>query len=306
MRADKNYPDVYFGRPGYLIQMPYPRGGIARGYERAVYDFATAGGQHIVSTLGSGSRPIELNWNALHVDNYAKVEQFWTGMMGRGPWALVDPSVTNMLLPNVASATNFYADARGFAVSVAGALSSTTQASQVHRTGATRSLRCLWASAPGAVTPVISMTPPYRSWYGLPVVVGKSYAFSFWAKPDGVIDTSITLSARMRWYGPTGSLLSEITGGDIATTAWTRHSIVGVAPAGAAFVSPVVTITGSTVAAGGSLYLDEFLLENDTVLNPWAPGTGIKAVEILGLTDLVPFNASFRQNCTMVVRELAA
>jgi hypothetical protein len=64
-------------------------------------------------------------------------------------------------------------------------------------------------------------------------------------------------------------------------------------------------VTGSTVTVNGSIYIDEPMLEQDTVLNDWAPGTGLRPVEILSLTDSVPFNARFRQGASMVLRELA-
>lgn len=305
VRADRNYPNVYFGKPGSLVTMPYPRGGIDKSYDRDVYNFGTASGQHIVSSMISGSRAYSIAWNALHVDNYDRLAQYWVGMMGVGPWAFIDPSISNMLLENVSSGTNKFMDTRGWGTPTHGAISSNNNAAQVHRTGATRSLRWLWVSAPGAVTAVLGLSSPYRSWYGYPAVPGLSYAFSSWIKPDGTVDASITGSVRLRWIGPTGTQLSEITGGDVVTTAWTRHSVVGVAPAGTAYVQPVWVVTGSTVAAGGSLYIDEPLLEQDSVVNNWASGTGLKASEILGLSEGVPFNAMFRKNIELELQELA-
>jgi hypothetical protein len=76
------------------------------------------------------------------------------------------------------------------------------------------------------------------------------------------------------------------------------------APAGAAYVKPVWIVTGSTVAAGGSLYIDEIMLEQDNVVNSWAPGTGVKPVEIVSLMDTVPFNARFRVAPVMTLREV--
>jgi hypothetical protein len=306
VRADRNYPSVYFGRPGSLVTLPYPRGDMDKGFERLNYDFTTGTGQHVVSTMVGGSRPYTLAWNALHVDNYALLEQYWTGMMGQGPWAFVDPSTTNMLLPNQASATNLFGDTRHFSINFLGALSSNTNTAHIHRTGATRSLRWLFASAPGASFPVITLAAPYRSWYGFPVVPGLPYQWSGWLKPDGTVETSITVALKLQWVGPTGTQLSEISGGDVVTTAWTRHMCGGVAPPGAAYARLVVVVTGSSVLAGGSLYLDELLLEQDTVVNNWAPGTGSpRPVEILSLPDTVPFNTRFRKGVTMTLRELA-
>lgn len=303
-RSDRNYPNMFFGRPGALVTMPYPRDGIDKPFERRLFDFATGTGQHIVSTMLGGSRLFSLSWKALHVDTFRLMEQYWLGAMGRGPWAFIDPSVTNMLMINQSSATNVYADTRQFSINALGALSSNPTAAQIHRTGATRSLRWLWTSAPGATTPTLSFASPYRSWYGFPVAPNLPYIFSGWAKPDGTIDASITLSFRIQWLGADGTQLSEVTSGDIAATAWRQYSAGGAAPSNAAYARPVVIVTGSTVAAGGSLYLDEFQLEQDTVVNNWAPGAGTRAVEILSLLDPVPFNARFRKGVTMTLRDL--
>jgi hypothetical protein len=84
-----------------------------------------------------------------------------------------------------------------------------------------------------------------------------------------------------------------------------QHSVIAVAPAGAYYCRPIFVATGSTITVGGSIYIDEPMLEQDTVLNNWAPGTGLRPVEILGLSDSVPFNARFRKGISLVLRELA-
>jgi hypothetical protein len=275
-----------------------------KGFDRRTFDFGTAAGQHIVSTMLGGSRVYSLAWNALHLDNYRLIEQYWLGAMGSGPWALIDPSMPNMLLPNQSSTTNLYADTRHFSASL-GTLSSNGTAAHVHRTGATRSLRWLWSGAPGATFPTLTFTAPYRNWFGFPGVPALPYQFSGWTKPDGTVETSITLEFKIQWLDSAGALISEITSGAVANTAWRQYSVGGVAPAGTAYVKPLVYVTGSTVLAGGSLYVDELQLEQDTVVNNWAPGVGLRPVELLSLSDPVPFNSRFRKGVTMTARELA-
>lgn len=305
VRGDRNYPDVYFGRPGSLIKMPYPRGDMDKGYDAMKFDFVTATGQHIVQTMLGGSRSYTVNWNALHLDNYAKISQYWLGQMGTGPWVFIDPSAPNMLMENQASTTQVYADNRGFTTNL-GLAQVNQVAAQIHRAGATRNLQWFWSSAPGATTPTLTIGAPYRAWFGIPVVPGLPYMFSGWLKPDGTVDTSITAELKLAWLDSTGATIgSLITSGASAITAWQQLSVGGVAPVGTAYVRPTVVVTGSTVAAGGSLYVDELLLEQDTVVNNWAPGTGTRPVEILSLSDSVPFNARFRKGITMTLRELA-
>lgn len=305
VRADRNYPDVYFGRPGALVKMPYPRGDMDKGYDAMKYDFVTATGQHIVSTMIGGSRAYTVSWNALHVDNYAKISQYWLGQMGAGPWVFIDPSAPNMLMENQASTTQTFSDNRGFTANL-GSVNVNTSAAQIHRFGATRNLQWLFSTAPGATTPTLTIGAPYRSWYGIPVVPGLPYMFSGWLKPDGTVDTSITVELKLAWLDAAGATIgSLITSGASAVTAWQQLSVGGVAPVGVAYVRPTVVITGSTVLAGGSLFVDELLLEQDTVVNNWAPGTGTRPVEILSLPDTVPFNARFRKGVTLTLRELA-
>lgn len=307
VRADRNRPDIYFGRPGYLFKLPYPKGGIDKPYDRSSFDFITGSGNHRVSQLLGGSRSFALTWNALHLDNYSVLERFWTGNMGIGPWAFIDPSQPNMLTVNQASATSqynywypgwdTYAGNANF-----GTLSSNNNAAHIHRYGATRSLRWHFTVAP-AVNPFMGPQAPWDGWHGFPVVPGLSYAFSAWLKPDGTLMTNPSIAMKMRWVNALGATLSEISGGDTFMTSWSRMSVVGVAPPSAAYCLPLI-VGASNFVEGGSIYVDELVLEQDTVVNDWAPGTGLRPVEIMSLTDAVPFAARFRQGVTMSLREV--
>lgn len=309
MRADRNEPKVYFGRPGALLQLPWPKGDLGKSYDRLTYDFLTGSGQHLVSSMTAGSREYLVSWNALHLDNYRLVEQFWTGMMGAGPWVFIDPSMPNLLLPNQAATTHVYNDPRHWKTSTGaanmGTLTSNANLSKVHRFGARRNLYWSFPVA-AATTPVLALTTTYRNWWGIPVVPGLSYAWSLWTTPDGVVDTSVTMAAKINWLDATGAILSTTTSADTPVTAWTRLSAVGVAPVGAVYASPVLSATGSTIITGGGVYIDEALMEQDTVVNDWAPGTGVRPVEIVNLADNVPFAARFRKGLAMTLRELTA
>jgi hypothetical protein len=280
-----------------------------RSYDRLTFDFQSGAGQHLVSSMIGGSRMYSLAWNALHMDNFRQIQQYWEGSMGVGPWALVDPSAGNILLGNQASATSLWNDARHFATSTGaanmGALSSQSNVSFIHRTGAPRSLRWLFAVA-AATTPILGLTFPYRSWFGFPVVPTFSYAWSAWCRPDGIVDSSITMAIKLRWFDSAGVQIgADVSGGDTVMTTWTRLSVVAAAPSNAAYVQPIFVTTGSTVTTGASIYIDELILEQDTVVNDWVPGTGARPVEILGIPEIVPFAARMRQGLTMTVRELA-
>lgn len=309
-RSERQIPSVYFGRPGAFVTLPWPRGDVDKSYERQVFDFLTGSGLHLTSLLPLGSRSFSVNWNALHVDNFNLVDQYWTGAMGVGPWAFVDPSMPNLLQPNQASATNATYDATGFSTVTGaaneGTLISNSSSSFFHRTGTQRSLRWQFTVSPIAA-PTMRLDPPYRNWYGIPAVVGLGYTFSGWGRPDSVVDTAITMSLRMQWLDVTGVQLSE-TSSTVTNmnSGYVKLTASGTAPANTAYVRPVAIVDGTTVTTGGSVYIDELLLEQDTTANAWAPGTGFRAVEILSLDDSVTFETRMRRAVTMNLRELVA
>lgn len=306
-RSQRQVPNIYFGRPGNLVTLPWPLGDIDRTYDRPTFDFLTGSGQHQISTLATGSRPYTLNWNALHVDTYARLEQFWTGNMGTGPWALVDPSLTNLLLPNQASATSLFNDARHWTTSATdnGTPKSNSDATYIHRSGAPRSLRWHFTVTP-ATTPQLKLSPAYRAWYGIPVYPGLPYSFSFWVRTDGVVDSSISLFAQIDWLTKSGSSDSVDTTGFItATNTWTNVQLTGFASSNAGYLLPSIKATGSSIITGASLYIDEPIVEQDFTVNPWAPGAGMRPVEMLGLTEKIPFDGRIRQGITLTLRELA-
>jgi hypothetical protein len=214
----------------------------------------------------------------------------------------------NLFDANVSAATGLYNDARNFKTFTGapneGSLSSNQDATYVHRAGGRRSLRWLFGVA-AATVPVLTVTPPYRGWFATPAVPALSYAFSSWVRPDNIVDSSITVGLRLRWLDAAGAQISESSGGDTAVTGWTQLSCIATAPALTAYVEPRWVVTGSTVTTGGSVYIDEPLLEQDSVVNTWAAGTGVRPVEILSLPEVVPFDARFRIGTALDLRELS-
>lgn len=249
-----------------------------------------------------------MSWNALHVDTYAQIEQYWLGNMGVGPWAWIDPAVTNLLLPNQAAATSVENSSTGFATNTGaadmGTLTSNSTATFIHRARAPRSLRWQFTVTANSF-PVLGIKAPYRNWFGIPVAASTSYAFSCWARPDGIVDSSITCAVKLQWYDSTGAQIgSDVSGGDTVMTTWTQLSVIATSPSNAAYVKAVWVATGSTITTGASIYIDEIMLEQDTVVNTWAPGAGTRAVEIVSFNDPVPFNARFRKGIVLQLREL--
>lgn len=307
VRSERQVPNVYFGRPGKLLTLPWPVSGMDRVYERQTFDFVTGSGYHQVSSLSAGSRTYTLNWDVLHQDTFTKLEQFRIGANGPGPWVLIDPSAPNLLPPNIGAAAGLYGNAVNM---VAGAVTNGTPGANslpqyIHRTTGHRSIRWRFLNAPIDAFPIFEMTPLYRNWFGQPVVAGLPYSFSAWVTVDGVVETSATIAIKLIWTDAAGAALSTDSGGDIVVTTWTKLSVTATAPVGAVFVKPVFIAIGSTLALNGVIYIDEPILEQDSVVNDWAPSTGIRPVEIVALPENVPFAARFRTGLSMTLRELA-
>lgn len=311
MRSMRQVPNLYFGQPGKQLQtLPWPVGGIDKPYERQTFDFLTGSGLHQISSLAVGSRPYDINWDAMHIDTYNMLAMYRVGANGPGPFVLIDPSAPNLLPANASAPTGvtslpnpeFFFPTSGAGQ---GSLGQNVTSSFVHRASGYASLRWIFNSTPDAVA-VLSVTPQFRNWYGHPVVAGLPYAFSSWVTVDGTIETNATVSMRLGWLDKAGAQLSESAGTSTAITTWTQLSVLATAPAGAVYVEPRWRLDGTTMAVGGALYIDEAMLEQDTVVNSWAVGTGIRPVEMIGLTETVPFEARFRSGgVRMSLRELA-
>jgi hypothetical protein len=295
MRSFRQVPNLYFGQPGKAMQtLPWPSGGIDL---------------HQVSSLSVGSRQYTVNWDSMHVDTFSMLSQYRIGTNGPGPFCLIDPSAENLLPANVSAPTGVTSLPNpDFILPTAGAgqgaLGQNVTASLVHRTSGYASLRWVFATTPDAVC-ILAAAPQFRNWYGHPVISGLPYAFSSWVTVDGTIETNSSVSVRLGWLDKTGAQLSESSGTVTAVTGWTRLSVLATAPANAVYAVPRWVLDGTTMAVGGALFIDEALWEQDTVLNNWAPGSGIRPMELVGLGETVPFEARFRTNVQMTLRELA-
>lgn len=309
VRASRQVPKLYFGAPGKLQTLPWPKSGIDKAYERQTYDFLTGGGLHQVSSLTVGSRPFKISWDTLHVDTFALLDQYRTGANGPGPWVLIDPSAPNLLPTNVASSTAQQSNSSDLVLPTAtagqGTVSSNRSATQyIHRSNGWASIQWKFSSAPDSVA-VLTPQPQFRNWFGHPVAPNLSYAFSSWVTVDGTVETNATVSMRLGWLDASGAQLSESAGTSTAVTGWTRLSVIATAPSNAVYVEPRWRLDGTTMATGGSLFIDEAILEQDTVVNSWAVGTGIRPVEIVALGEGVPFDVRFRTGTAMTLQELA-
>jgi hypothetical protein len=279
-----------------------------RAYGRQTFDFLTGSGNHSVSSLTTGTREFVINWKVLHQDTFTRLEQYRIGANGPGPWAFIDPSAPNLLPANVAAGAGLYCNATGLIGGTPagqGTPGANSDPTFIHRVGGYRSIRWRFLSAP-VTFPTMGVQPLYRSWWATPVAPSLPYTFSSWIRPDGIVDSNISVAMVLEFLDSSGVLIGSATSsGAIAVTTWQRLSVTATSPVNAAYVRPTWVATGSTITLNGILYIDEPILEQDSVVNDWAPSSGVRPVEIVGLSEGVPFAARFRQGVTMTLRELA-
>jgi hypothetical protein len=310
MRSMRQVPNVYFGQPGKQLQvLPWPSGGIDKPYERQTFDFLTGSGLHQISSLAVGSRQYDVNWDSMHIDTFLKLDQYRVGANGPGPFVLIDPSAPNLLPANVSAVTGVTSLPNPdfiFPTSGAGqgSIGQNVLSQYIHRASGWASLRWIFNSTPDAAA-IITASPQFRNWFGHPIVAGLPYAFSSWVTVDGIVETNATVSLRLGWLDKAGTELSESASSSTAVTTWTQISVLATAPANAVYVVPRWRVDGTTVAVGGAIFIDEPMLEQDTVVNTWAVGSGIRPVEMIALGESVPFETRFRSNVKMSLRELA-
>jgi hypothetical protein len=306
MRSAKISPNLYFGQPGRAMQtLPWPTGGLNRPVERQTFDFLTGSGLHQVSSLSVSSRQYTISWASMHVDTFAKLEQYRIGANGPGPFVLIDPSAPNLVPANVSAVTGVTSLPNPDFSASAGTLGQNVDTTKIHRTSGYASLRWTFTTTPPGFN-TLDISPQFRNWYGHPCIAGLPYTFSSWVTVDGTVETNATVAAKIQWLTATGADAgSEWSSGDTPITGWTQLVASGLAPAGAVYMRPYWVLLGATMAVGGAVFFDEILLEQDTAVNTWAAGSGIRPVEIVELGETVPFDARFRTDVQMVLRELA-
>ena len=118
------------------------------------------------------------------------------------------------------------------------------------------------------VSGVLAAVSTTRAW--TPAVAGTAYSAS--------LEVATPVPGRqalvqLRWYGPTGSILSTTNGSwTTLTSAWTRVTATNrVAPTGTAFVSVALVISTPT-AAGETYYSDRWALWASPTQLVWTPG----------------------------------
>lgn len=106
--------EVYFGRPGALITIPHPRGGVDAHPDRPSSTFRTGTGGARVGRALRSRRQYVLSWDRLWYSTYVDLEGFHHGHHGPGPFALIDQSRINRLTVNQSGTSSLTNDGDGF------------------------------------------------------------------------------------------------------------------------------------------------------------------------------------------------
>lgn len=276
---------VYFGTPGSLVEIMWPRGGIIGTRTYTTSEFRLGVGDTRVSRQASTKRRYILEWDALIYSNWTQLWAYEQGHNGVGPWVLLDPNIVNMLSVNQSSTTSLTNDTTGFSCStpVSGTGEGITSSNALVNRGP-RSVK--WSFASGAAgTYILTVDSVTSFWYGVPVYIGDSYVFSGQLRGAGT-DAIIDVTFQIWWYTVDGTFISTSSGTPVTTAAgaWSQAYVADVAPATAAFGLCRVSVDSATISAGSILYIDELQLEVGTVPSTWRPGVGVYPTVIISLT----------------------
>lgn len=232
----------------------------------------TLGGRQVVHTRGLPRRSITISRDLCTDAEWSTLRGMAYGAFGPPPLAWIEPSMVNLLGPNVSSGTDVTQDTTGFVMVSGVAVTSTTaQAAQGLRSaawqvsGSGQFLRC-----------VPSLTTSGEPANDIPIVGGMPYTFQVQARALAAINLSVAIT----FYDPTTSL-ATITGGSVAltTTGWQTVSVSTTAPAGATMARPRVN-TASAVTT--TVYVDKPQFEAGSVVSAWCFGAGVARVAFTG------------------------
>ncbi|MEV0442661.1 hypothetical protein AB0I84_08690 [Streptomyces spectabilis] len=229
--------NLWIGHPGRLREITQAATGWERGADLGVGQFTALGGQVTTHAPRRSARKLKLTFDRLPEADATHLDRLARRVDGPGPLAVLDPVTRNLLDPlQAAGRGDGAASAHWRVVSGSGTV--------VRDTGA-GALPDTWSWRPAADSDRLAWTA--RHWPGFPVPPGASVRFT--VPTAWRVTTSKT---QLDW--------KDAAGEPLVTTSASRQSVVGTAPAGAAFVTPSasVAVDGNRIGlAGAVLTLDD-------------------------------------------------
>jgi hypothetical protein len=116
----------YLGPAGNLRLLTMPDAGVKITLDQGKVDHSLVGGPHAVQRLGKTRRLYELDFSQRTWDQADLVTSIYAGMLGPGPYYLIDPAFRNLLPAHISGAGQIDATSAGFFVSAGGAVAFTS------------------------------------------------------------------------------------------------------------------------------------------------------------------------------------
>jgi hypothetical protein len=261
-----------------------------------------SGGVRIGRTV-AGRRRFALSYLTLDASDLAVLQAYEHGHNGPGPWVLWNTNDVNLLTVRQSSATSSTGTTSGFSIqSGTGTLLSQPAAYQ----RGPRSLGWFWGAAASG-DQVLLLDPVVTAWYGIPVIAGLSYTWSFYVRGFGT-DPAVSLTAGIDWRSSTSGILSTSSGLTSASSnsGYVRFTVTGTAPANAVFARPKITATGASITGDSNLSIDQLQFEQAAAASTWVAGTGLHPVDFADdVQDSRPWNAdTLRTGPELVLQEV--
>jgi hypothetical protein len=280
---------MYLGPPGAVQLVADPEQNLPVRRSRVRGTHQLLGGGAVVDQALRTLREWHLTWNIMTETEYDVLRSLQEQMYGKFPYVFFDPNEKNLFSPNISTASDVTKDTTGF--SLLGSGNSLASAATVTPLQGVRHLTLVTAATGAAGTQGaqfgISSTVLPRG-NAVPVVPGLDYSFRayIWT-PDG---TPQTFRAALRWFSTADSLISSSTGPIVTPGAnWTTAATAtATAPAGAAYLVPQVR-NAATLTAAATLYIDQPLLVQGSVLPSWQMGLGVPYVGPFDIEDRYPW-----------------
>lgn len=112
----------YLGPAGNLRLLSMPDAGYKVTLDQGKVDHGLLGGPHAVQHLGKTRRVYELDFSQQTWDQGDLVTSIFAGMLGPGPYYLIDPAFRNLLPAHISGGGQIEATSAGFIVSAGGAV----------------------------------------------------------------------------------------------------------------------------------------------------------------------------------------
>lgn len=308
----------YLGNPGgsTLVRSP-DRGWDATAAIPSTVARTIGGGQLVSMAPAPGRRVFEAAWSILLPADFSVLEEFFLGVRGQPPFALLDPVHTNRLTADQSAGSAVAGDTSGW---LAGPAETLTPSAALLDGQLAASLR--WSLPAAGAGGVLRWAPP-ATIASTPAPAGLPWTFSVRAAALGPSAGQVTAQAVLYWLDAAGQTV-DVTVGTAATLGqFADYTVSAPGPLGAgvqaALVVDVSTLVGGDDApvrgwpfatpprraaavgpmpypvnvynpaglAALDVYVGKASLSADPAPVPWVLGGGVPMVRITALPERV-------------------